>query len=116
MEVQHKLRENKAFATIILLAGVDGAGKGAAISRLYEWMDARYLFCNAYHEERSESERARPASWRYWRDLPARGETSIVFGSWYQAPLRDAVMGKIDDAELERQLSAINRFEKNAGE
>ncbi|MES0869822.1 polyphosphate:AMP phosphotransferase [Pseudovibrio sp. SCP19] len=112
LEVQHKLRENKAFATIILLAGVDGSGKGAAISRLYEWMDTRYLFCNAYHEERSESESARPNYWRYWRDLPARGETSIVFGSWYQEPLRDAVMGKIDDAELERQLSAINRFEK----
>lgn len=116
LEVQHKLRENKKFATIILIAGVDGSGKGAAISRLYEWMDTRYLFCNAYHEELTEEERLRPAYWRYWRDLPAKGETAIVFGSWYQAPLRDAVMGKIDDAELERQLSAINRFEKMLAE
>ena len=34
-----------------------------------------------------------PAMWRYWRDLPPRGEISVVFGSWYSDPLRDRLAG-----------------------
>ncbi|MTI18542.1 polyphosphate:AMP phosphotransferase [Rhodobacteraceae bacterium RKSG542] len=112
LDAQHKLQENKDFAVVIVMAGLDGAGKGAAISRLYEWMDTRYLFCNAYPEKRSEEEKLRPRMWRYWRDLPARGEVSVVLGSWYQKPLGNYVYGKTDDDGLERQLSAINRFER----
>ncbi|MDD7909593.1 polyphosphate:AMP phosphotransferase [Pseudovibrio exalbescens] len=112
LKIQHKLRDDKAFSTLILVGGLDGAGKGAAISRLFEWMDNRYLFCNAYQMKATEEERLRPYFWRYWRDLPARGETAIVFGSWYQAPMREAVKGELDDDAFERELAAINRFER----
>ncbi|WP_068084633.1 polyphosphate:AMP phosphotransferase [Polycladidibacter stylochi] len=112
LKVQHLLQTDKSFATIILLAGLDGAGKGSAIARLYEWMDSRYLACNAYQEPPTEEERLRPEMWRYWRDLPARGETAIVFGSWYQPALRASVMGKLSDDGLEHKLASINRFEE----
>ena len=28
--------------------------------------------------------------WRYWNELPAKGQTGIVFGSWYTALLKEA--------------------------
>ncbi len=112
LKAQHRVKEEKQFATVIVMSGLDGSGKGDAISRLYEWMDTRYLFCNAYAEKPTEEEKLRPPMWRYWRDLPARGQTSVVFGSWYQHPLGEAVKGNFTDDMLERELSVINRFER----
>ncbi|WP_102868284.1 polyphosphate:AMP phosphotransferase [Pseudovibrio exalbescens] len=112
LEMQHTLQETRDFSTIIIVGGLDGSGKGAAIARLFEWMDNRYLICNAYESKPTEEERLRPRFWRFWRDLPARGETAIVFGSWYQRPMRRAVKGKLDNDAFERELATINRFER----
>ncbi len=111
LKAQLALAENKAFSVIVVITGVDGAGKNHAISRLYEWMDPRHLACNAY-DDPTEDERLRPPFWRYWRDLPTKGEVSIVVSSWYHAPMRDRVLKRIGDGAFERQLAAINRFEE----
>lgn len=103
--------EKKAFSTIILVDGLDGAGKGEAVARLYAWMDARHLTCNAYGEPMDEA-RLRPPLWRYWRDLPAKGDIAIVFGSWYQRPLRDRIYDKVDDEQFEQDLDRIRLFEE----
>ncbi|MBD8891856.1 polyphosphate:AMP phosphotransferase [Roseibium litorale] len=103
--------EKKTFSTIIVVDGLDGAGKGEAVARLYDWMDARHLTCNAYGDPLDEA-RMRPPLWRYWRDLPAKGETAIVFGSWYQQALRDRIYDKIDDDEFNHEMARIRRFEE----
>jgi polyphosphate:AMP phosphotransferase len=110
LAAQFEVVEQKSFPVIMLVAGVDGAGKGQAIQRLYEWLDPHHLRTHAYAEP-DEQERMRPRLWRYWRDLPPKGEFAIVFGSWYNQPLRDRILETIDDAEFERELEAINRFE-----
>lgn len=103
--------EKQQFSTLILVDGLDGAGKGEAVARLYGWMDARHLVCNAYGEPMDEA-RLRPPLWRYWRDLPAKGETAIVFGSWYQSLLRDRIYKKIDEDAFDKGLVRIRRFEE----
>ncbi|MCX2724558.1 polyphosphate:AMP phosphotransferase [Roseibium salinum] len=103
--------ENQPFSTLLLVDGLDGAGKGEAVARLYGWMDARHLICNAYGEPMDEA-RLRPPLWRYWRDLPARGDTAIVFGSWYQSVLRDWIFDRIDEDAFEKALARILRFEE----
>jgi polyphosphate:AMP phosphotransferase len=110
LAAQFEAVEGRNFPVIMLVAGVDGAGKGQAIQRLYEWLDPHHLRTHAYQEP-DDLERARPRLWRYWRDLPPKGEFSIVFGSWYNQPLRDRVLDATDDAEFERELEEINRFE-----
>lgn len=112
LAAQRRVIDTRAISVVVVVAGVDGAGKNDAIARLHEWMDVRYLACNAYEEAETDVERARPAMWRYWRDLPALGETSIVVGSWYNAPLRRFVLGELDEAGFERALARINRFEE----
>ncbi|MEP3303865.1 MAG: polyphosphate:AMP phosphotransferase, partial [Roseibium sp.] len=72
LSAQLEIIEKKPFSTIIVVDGLDGAGKGEAVARLYGWMDARHLICNAYGDPMEEA-RLRPRLWRFWRDLPAKG-------------------------------------------
>ncbi|OYX89249.1 MAG: polyphosphate:AMP phosphotransferase [Azorhizobium sp. 32-67-21] len=96
---------------LVLLNGADGAGKGAVLNQLYGWLDARKLVTLTY-EAPTDEERARPAMWRYWRDMPANGEIGIVLGSWYHDALSRHVAGKDDREHFVVQLEAINRFER----
>ena len=111
LAAQFQVIERQSFPVIMLVAGVDGAGKVRAIQRMYEWLDPHHLRTHAY-DEPIDSERLRPRMWRYWRDLPPKGEFGVVFGSWYEQPLRDRVLGVIDDGTFEGELEAINRFEQ----
>lgn len=111
LSVQLEMIEKKAFSTLIVVDGMDGAGKGESVARLYEWMDARHLVCNAYGEPTDEA-KARPRLWQFWRDLPAKGETAIVFGSWYQRILREHVAGNMDDKAVGLELARVRQFEE----
>ncbi len=95
----------------IIIAGVEGAGKGALVSRLNEWLDARHIQTHAFWEE-SDEERERPYFWRFWRKLPARGKTAIFFGSWYTQPIVDRVLRRSNDAELALHTGRINEIER----
>jgi AMP-polyphosphate phosphotransferase len=110
LEVQEDLKQ-APFPVIILIGGVDGAGKGETVNLLHEWMDPRYLEAHAFGTP-SDEERERPEAWRFWRVLPPKGRVGIFFGSWYTHPIVDCVFGKIDEAELDSSLIAINKFEK----
>lgn len=110
LEAQLELVEKRAFAVLVLVTGMDGAGKGAVIQRLYAWLDPRHLRTNGYGEP-DEAERARPRMWRYWRDLPPRGEVGVVFGSWYNDAIY-ALVEHEDEAAFARDLDLIKRFER----
>ncbi len=86
LALQTRLREDARFPLLILINGVDGAGKGEAVNLLHEWMDPRYLRARAFGPPTDE-ELARPPYWRYWRALPPKGTTGIFFGNWYTAPI-----------------------------
>ncbi|HNU07113.1 MAG TPA: polyphosphate:AMP phosphotransferase [Pyrinomonadaceae bacterium] len=110
LEVQEDLK-NAKFPVIIIIGGVDGAGKGETVNLLHEWMDARYLHAVAFGQP-SDEERERLEAWRFWRVLPPKGRIGILFGSWYTRPIIDCVFGRTDEAELDSALVSINTFEK----
>src|SRR5690606_1854144 len=101
----------KRFATVILVHGVEGAGKGQTVNLLNEWMDPRHILTHA-SREMTDEERARPPFWRFWRDLPPKGETGIFFGSWYTLPVLRRASGELDAAGLDAALDEIARFEE----
>lgn len=111
LQAQLVLVREARFPVITVISGVDGAGKAAAVHRLYDWLDTRHLRTCAY-DEPTDEERLRPRMWRYWRDLPPNGQIGVVIGSWYRDVLRDRVGGVSDDDAFERQLDEINRFEE----
>ncbi|MEY2633137.1 MAG: hypothetical protein RIR00_1791, partial [Pseudomonadota bacterium] len=110
LDAQFELREQPRFPVIILISGVDGAGKGETINLLYEWMDPRYLSTQAFTAP-SDEERERPTMWRFWRALPPKGRIGIFAGSWYSAPIHDRIAGQLSQADLDQHMEQINRFE-----
>jgi polyphosphate:AMP phosphotransferase len=110
LDAQQQLRAAN-FPVIIVVGGVDGAGKGETVNTLLEWLDPRFVETFALTPP-SDEERERPAMWRFWRALPPRGRIGIFFGGWHSAPIVDRVYRKIKDPELERQLAAVVAFER----
>ncbi|MBY0578088.1 MAG: polyphosphate:AMP phosphotransferase [Burkholderiales bacterium] len=111
LDSQFDLAQSKKFQVIILIGGVDGAGKGETVNLLNEWMDPRHIQTHAFSDPTDE-ERERPYMWRFWRALPPKGKIGILFGSWYTEPIVNRVMGNSKTAHLDQRLEEIVRFEK----
>jgi polyphosphate:AMP phosphotransferase len=111
LDTQYELKEKKTVPVVVLISGVDGAGKGETINILYEWMDPRFISTLAFSAP-SDEERDRPVMWRYWRALPAKGRIGIFAGSWYSAPIHERICGSITRTALDQRIDQINRFEE----
>jgi len=111
LDAQLDLFQSGKFPVIILVAGVDCAGKGETVNLLNEWMDPRHVETHALRDLTDE-ELERPQMFRYWRVLPPKGKIGVFIGTWYSGPLVDNVYGRIKNAELDQQLDRIVRFEK----
>jgi polyphosphate:AMP phosphotransferase len=111
LRVQNELRLDPRFSVVIVVAGVEGAGKGETVNRIHEWMDPRYLETHALGLTTPEQSE-RPSMWRFWRELPPRGRIGIFFGSWYTEPILHRVYGETDDEQLGAELARIAAFEQ----
>lgn len=111
LNAQYDLSANGGFPVIIVIGGVDGAGKGETVNLLNEWMDPRFIHTHAFPEP-SDEERERPRMWRYWRALPPRGRIGILFGAWHTEPIVSRVMRLTRAAELDRAIAETVRFER----
>ena len=111
LEAQWALKDHGRFPVIVLIAGVDGAGKGETVNTLNEWMDPRHIRTVAF-DKPSFEEAQRPRMWRYWQALPPRGKVGILFGSWYTDPIVDRVYGRLKKSALDLEIERINRFEQ----
>lgn len=110
LTAQYALLGKADRSLLIVVAGIDGSGKGATVNLINEWMDARHIRTMAYGPPTKE-ERQYPFLWRYWRELPAKGRTGIVFGSWY-APLLELLASKKHKrSDVEKLVSSICNFE-----
>ncbi len=110
LKAQRRLAELKV-PVILVMSGVEGAGKGAVVNRLNKWLDTRYVRTNSFWDETDE-ETQRPRYWRFWRCLPPAGTVGIMFGSWYTHPIVDRVFDRIDDAEFEHEMRQAEDFER----
>ena len=99
------------FPVIILVAGVDGAGKSETVNTLNEWMDPRHIQTHGLAEP-SDEERERPHMWRYWRLLPPKGKIGIFDGSWYTWPILERAHGRIKTSDLDQDMARVARFEQ----
>ena len=110
LAVQQRLRQ-APFPVVVLFSGVDGAGKGETVNLLHEWMDPRWLHTHAYGEP-SDEERERPEHWRFWRDLPPKGQIGILMNAWYAAPIDRRAHRVTTATEFRRELQGIARLER----
>ena len=110
LQAQRELAGSK-HSCVILVSGVEGAGKRETVNLLLEWMDARGIQTHVMQQPTDE-EQARPPYYRFWRRLPPAGRTGIFLGSWYSEPIVQRTFGLIKDKALDAQLDRMIAFER----
>ena len=96
---------------ILAFEGPDAAGKGGAIRRLTQAMDAKLYTVHSVCAPTDE-EKARPYLWRFWRVLPRTGRVTVNDRSWYGRVLVERIEGFAKPDEWRRAYSEINAFEE----
>lgn len=102
---------------LVLVNGIELAGKGQAVKQLRQWVDPRLLKVEAtigYPAQHSQ-----PLWQAHTKALPRHGDVMVYFGNWY-ADLLYEVMQKISQAEetdwaayLQNQLTRLAAFEQD---
>ncbi|MDR2213796.1 MAG: polyphosphate:AMP phosphotransferase [Pseudomonadales bacterium] len=110
LQAQRRLQGTR-HGVVILVSGVETAGKSQVVNRLNEWFDTHGIETHAFWNE-SDEETSRPPFWRYWRALPPRGRIALMFGSWYTQPLLARMNGEGDQRRFTQALREIAAFER----
>lgn len=110
LEAQRALRDSHV-SVIVIVAGVEGVGRGEVVNRLNAWLDGRGVETHAFWDVSSE-EQDHPPYWRYWRALPPRGNIGIFFSAWYAEPLRRRLSQDWQEARLDAELGRIQDLER----
>ncbi len=110
LNVQQTLRQVARFPVLLVFSGLETAGKGETLNQLNAWMDPRWLHNCAYGRP-SDEERERPEFWRYWRDLPPKGQIGLFLGAWYYPVLHDLSLELVSEAAIKQRLRRIRQFE-----
>ena len=95
---------------LVIFEGWVGAGKREALRRLAASWDP------CHFSTRCEGGVETPDDQRhwlapYWSALPAAGDTTIFFGSWYRRLVEERVAGRADAKRWARACDEINEFE-----
>lgn len=108
-QLQHQARV-AGLSTVLVFEGQDAAGKGGAIRRLVQGLDAQQYQVIPIAAPTAE-EHAHHYLWRFWRHLPLAGRVTIFDRSWYGRVLVERVEGFAQPAEWQRAYREINEFE-----
>lgn len=112
LDAQYRLRDEAKTAVVILVNGVDGAGKGETINILNEWMDPHHIRTEAFGPLPRTETLQHPELYRFWQVLPPKGHIGILFGSWYSDPIEARVHGEDKQDRFARRLERIRQFER----
>jgi len=91
--------------------GWDAAGKGGAIRRLTDAIDARDFRVIPIAKPTDE-EKAHHYLWRFWRHVPRAGMVTIYDRSWYGRVLVERLEGFATEPEWRRAYRELNEFER----
>ena len=95
---------------IVLFEGWMGAGKKAVLKRLMSALDPTHVrVIRVAGSDESDDDRHWLAP--FWSRLPAAGDTTIFYRSWYRLVTEQRVQGKLDDKRWARAIDEINEFE-----
>ncbi|NHB56734.1 polyphosphate:AMP phosphotransferase [Acinetobacter shaoyimingii] len=117
IEAQYGLKDTRgkknAKSVVILVSGIELAGKGEAVKQLREWVDPRYLKVKA--DPPNLIEPTTPFWQPYAKFIPAEGQMIVLFGNWYSDLLNTAlhVSKPFDDTMFDAYLEQMQAFEQD---
>ncbi|MCM1981829.1 polyphosphate:AMP phosphotransferase [Lyngbya confervoides] len=112
LAAQYHLLDHQDRSLLIIVGGVEGAGKGDSINVLSHWLDARHLEVHALPLQPSDEECMRPEYYRYFRRLPPKGKIGIHFGSWHSQLILDYAFHRISRNRMDAALARVCEFEQ----
>ena len=117
IEAQYALKnthgQRNAKSLVILVSGIELAGKGEAVKQLREWVDPRFLRVKA------DPPTALTSTHTFWqpyaRFIPAEGQIMLLFGNWYSDLLMTAMQASstLDDASFDEYVEKMRAFEQD---
>ena len=102
-----------AQGVLILINGMEHAGKGEAVKALTQWMDARHIKVHATMGQHPSH--YQPIWQRHTAQLPRHGEIAIYFGNWYADLIRYVFDSgdTLDHDKLSQMMADIEAFEQD---
>ncbi len=111
--LQQRLKEKK-LPVIVLVEGWGAAGKGGLIHTLIRELDPRFFHVISL-EQPTREERRWPFLKRFFDKIPAAGKIVFLDSGWLDQTAEERLRGELSDAEYERRLESIRRFERQLG-
>ncbi len=112
MELLHGELYRRRIPVVLGFEGWDAGGKGGAIKRLTERMDARGYVVNPTASP-NDIEKAHHYLWRFWRAMPKDGHVAIFDRTWYGRVMVERIEGFCTKEEWQRAYKEINDMEKD---
>lgn len=110
-ELQDLLYADRRWALLVVLQGIDTAGKDSTINSVFEQVGP--IGCSvATFKVPTPEEAAHDYLWRYWQKLPERGHITIFNRSYYEAVLVERVKGIVPREVWKRRYDDINWMEE----
>jgi len=110
-ELQNLMFAESKHAMLIILQGMDAAGKDGAIKNVFEVVNP--MGCRVYSfKQPSEMEMKHDFLWRVHKQTPEKGVIQIFNRSHYEDVLIQRVHKWVDEATVKKRFDHINNFEK----
>lgn len=110
-ELQNMLYAEGKHKILVVLQGMDTAGKDGTIRKVFQNIDPLGVRAEAFKTP-TPVEAAHDYLWRVHQVVPKAGELVIFNRSHYEDVLITQVRGWIDETECQRRLAHINDFER----
>jgi PPK2 family polyphosphate:nucleotide phosphotransferase len=110
-ELQFKLYADGRFPVLIVLQGIDGAGKDGAIRDVITAFNPQGCTVTPFKAP-TAAELEHDYLWRIHKHVPARGEIGVFNRSHYEDVLVARVDALVPRAVWKRRYAEINRFEQ----
>lgn len=110
-KLQYKLYAENKRSVLIVLQGMDAAGKDGTIRVVTSGLNPQGCRVTPFKKP-TENELQRDYLWRVHQNVPPRGEIGIFNRSHYEDVLIVRVHGLVPESVWERRYDHINAFEK----
>jgi len=109
-DLQNKLYATKQYSLLIILQGMDAAGKDGTIRNVFSCVNPMGCLVKSFKVP-TEEEKAHDFLWRIYPHSPASGMIQIFNRSHYEDILIPTVYKTLDKKTIESRYDLINRFE-----
>ena len=110
-ELQMKFWANRKRAMLVVLQGIDTAGKDGVIRKVMTALNPQGVTVHSFKKP-SDAEAAHDYLWRVHSRCPARGEVAVFNRSHYEDVIVGRVHGFLERQEIARRHRQINDFER----